>query len=79
MNISLIFDLVIAFGVQLFTSQGQDDVVDVLKKLKGAKDAGANVDAHLAAVAHALETGEPLDWEALDALIDAEVAEFLER
>lgn len=79
MNPSLLFDLVIAFGVSFFTAQGRPEAVEVLRKLREAKQSGANVDDYMAEVARTLTASEVLDWTALNARIDATVADFLTR
>lgn len=79
MNISLLLDLILGFGVSFFDAQGRSEVSDTLKKLQMAKDAGANVEAHMQRIADALLTDVPLDWESLAAEINSEVDEFLAR
>lgn len=79
MNVSLLADLVLAFGTTFFTAQGDTKTAAVLRKLQAAKAAGANVEAHMQQVADALLNDQPLDWEDLDRAIDEEVNEFLAR
>ena len=79
MNLALLFDLVLGFGVSFFTSQNDTRTVATLRKLQSAKASGANIDAHMQSVADNLIAGVPLDWDALDDAIDAEAEEFLSR
>lgn len=79
MNLALLFDLVLGFGVSFFTAQGDTRTTATLRKLQQAKASGANVEAHMQQVADNLIAGIPLDWDALDAAIDSEVDEFLSR
>lgn len=79
MNVSLLFDLIIGFGISFFDAQGRNEVSSTLRKLQQAKTSGANVEAHMQTVAEALAANEPLDWDTLTAEIDAEVDEFLNR
>ena len=77
MNPALLLDLILAFGLSFFTAQNDDAMAGVIRKIKAAKDSGLNVDRHMAAVAAALLNDEPMDWDSLNAEIDAEVDEFL--
>lgn len=77
MNPALLIDLILAFGLSFFTAQGDDSMAAAIRKIKAAKDSGLNVDRHMQAVADALLNDEPLDWDVLNAQIDAEVDEFL--
>jgi len=79
MQVSLLFDMVLGFGISFFTSQNDTRTVATLRKLQAAKVAGANIDDHMQRVADSLLAGEPLDWDSLDAAIDAETKEFLDR
>ena len=79
MNVSLLTDLVLAFGTSFFTAQGDTQTAATLRKLQAAKAAGANVEWHMQQVADALLNDQPLDWEELDKEITAEVDEFLAR
>lgn len=76
MNLSLIFDLVMGFGQSFLTSQGRTRESAILRKLQESKQSGANVDAALQRVADSLNADEELDWDSLEADIDAAVAEF---
>lgn len=79
MNLSLLFDLILGFGMSFFTAQGETYKVGVLRKLQKAKASGANVDAFMQQVAQDLLGDVPLAWEELDANIDAAADEFLSR
>lgn len=79
MNVSLLTDLVLAFGTSFFTAQGDTMKAAMMRKLQSAKAAGANVEWHMQQVADALLNDQPLDWEELDKAITAEVDEFLAR
>lgn len=73
----MLFDLILGFGVSFFTAQGDAKTVTTLRKLKSAKDSGADIDAHMQEVADRLVAGDPLDWDRLDADIDRAVDQFL--
>ena len=73
----LAISLALAFGRAFFVAQNDTRAVASIDKLVEAKRSGANVDAHMQRVADSLLAGEPMDWDALDAEIDAEVAAFL--
>ena len=79
MKLSLLFDMVLGFGISFFTAQNDAKTVSTLRKLQAAKAAGANIDDHMQRVADSLLAGKPLDWDSLDAAIDKEVNEFLAR
>jgi len=79
MNIGLILDLVLGFGMSFFTAQGETQKADILRKLASMKAAGQDIDAHMERVAAALTAGTPLDWDQLQRDIDVEVDEFLSR
>lgn len=79
MNLATLFDLVLGFGISFYTSQNDTRAVSSLRKLQAAKASGANVNAHMQRVADNMIAGLPMDWDALDTDIDAEVNEFLSR
>lgn len=77
LSLSLLFDLVLGFGMSFYDAQGDAAKSATLRKLQKAKAAGANVDAHMQKVADDLLGNVPLDWTQLDADIDAAAADFL--
>lgn len=77
LSLSLLFDLVLGFGMSFYDAQGDTKKSATLRKLQKAKASGANVDAHMQKVADDLLGNVPLDWDQLDADIDAAVDEFL--
>ena len=58
----------------LFGLQGQPKAATSLGLLADGLESGANVDAHMAAVAIALKSGSPLDWEDVHKRITADSA-----
>ena len=65
----------------LFTLQGRPEISSTINKALDGIQAGKNVDAYMAEIAEKLEAdqnGEAVDWDDLNARIDAEVSEFLD-
>jgi hypothetical protein len=58
----------------LFGLQGQVKYGQSLSLLADGLESGANVDAHMAAVAAALKSGAPTDWDDVHARITADSA-----
>jgi ribulose kinase len=58
----------------LFGLQGQPKAAQSLGLLADGLESGANVDAHMAAVATALKSGSSLDWADVHARITADSA-----
>lgn len=58
----------------LFGLQGQTKAATSLSLLADGLESGANVDAHMSAVAAALKSGEPIDWENAYTRISADSA-----
>ena len=79
MNWKLWADVILAFGISLFTAQNDQRTAATLRKLQATKDSNTRFEEHMQRVADGLIAGEPLDWDELDAEIDAEVDEFLSR
>jgi hypothetical protein len=73
------FELLAAFVGQLLGLQGKTREQGILNKIMAGYRAGRNVDAHMREVADTLEAGGKIDWDALEAKLDAETAEFLAR
>lgn len=77
LSLSLLFDLMLGFGMSFYDAQGDAAKSATLRKLQKAKASGVNVDAHMQQVADDLLGNVPLDWAQMDAEIDDEVADFL--
>lgn len=58
----------------LFTLQGQGKTGDALNLLATGIESGLDVDAHMQRVADALKSGQPKDWDAAHASIEADSA-----
>lgn len=58
----------------LFGLQGNDKVSRSLNLLASGLESGINVDAHMAAVATAMKSGAPLDWDDVTQRIEADSA-----
>lgn len=79
MNLALLFDLVLGFGISFYTSQNDTRAASHLRKLQAAKASNQNIDAAMQRLADDLNAGIAPDWDAHDAALDAEVDEFLSR
>ena len=79
MNVAIGLELAMSFVGQLLGLQGMTREQGILDKIMAGYRAGRNVDAHMQEIADALAVGDAIDWDDLEARIDAETDEFLSR